>query len=290
MDLQALKFFQSVAEMGSISAAARELNYAQSNITTKVQQLEADLQTILFYRHNRGITLTPKGKSLMIYAEKIFQLIEETSRVMKDDEIPKGPLAIGSMETTAAIRLPSLLSKYHHDYPNVDLTLKTGSTEQNIQWVLHYELDGAFVSGPIDHSELIQTTVIEEELVLITDRNHPSLSSLKDSQNRILLVFHPGCSYRAKLEQWMHHEGVFPTKIMQFGSLEAILGCVAAGLGISLLPISVIQKHGQNGGIRYHSIPSPYRKAETVFIHRKDTFMPASLIKFIEIFNDEKSV
>ncbi|CAM5567011.1 HTH-type transcriptional regulator GltR OS=Lysinibacillus sphaericus OX=1421 GN=gltR_2 PE=3 SV=1 [Lysinibacillus sphaericus] len=139
MDLHALNIFKSVAEKGSISQAARDLNYAQSNITTKIQQLENDLQTTLFYRNNRGTTLTSKGKVLLTYAENIFNLIEETVKVMQDNQIPQRPLSIGSMETTAAVRLPSLLSKYHHEYPNVDLNLKTGPTQQNIQGVLHYE-------------------------------------------------------------------------------------------------------------------------------------------------------
>lgn len=101
MDLHALKVFQLVARMGSISSAARELNFAQSNITTKIQQLENHLQTTLFYRNNRGTTLTPKGKMLLTYTDKIFQLIDETNKAMKDEETPKGPLIIGSMETTA---------------------------------------------------------------------------------------------------------------------------------------------------------------------------------------------
>ncbi len=164
---------------------------------------------------------------------------------MNDDQIPKGPLVIGSMETTAAVRLPALISTYHKEYPDVDFTLKTGSTEQNIQGVLQYELDGAFVAGPIEHTELIQKEVIEEELVLITDTIQPPLSSIKDIQTRTLLVFRSGCSYRAKLEQWLHQEGVIPNKIMEFGTLDAIIGCVSAGLGISMLPNSVIAKHIQ---------------------------------------------
>lgn len=285
MDLHALKVFQLVAQMGSISSAARELNFAQSNITTKIQQLENHLQTTLFYRNNRGTILTPKGKMLLTYSEKIFQLIEETSKVMKDDETPKGPLIIGSMETTAAVRLPSILSKYHHDYPDVDLTLITGPTEQHIQGVLQYDLDGAFVAGPVDHPELIQKKLVEEELVLITDRLHPSMSSIKDIQTRTLLVFRSGCSYRAKLEQWLHQEGITPNKIMEFGTLEAILGCVSAGLGISMLPYAVVEKYVQVGTLRLHSIPNPYGKVETVFIHRKHTFMPTSLMKFIDMFS-----
>src|SRR5690348_880591 len=111
MDLHTLKIFQTVAKLGSISQAARELKYEQSNITMKIQQLESDLQTTLFYRHNRGTALTTKGSLLLTYAEKIFDLIDETKNVMMDDQTPRGPLIIGSMETTAAVRLPVLFSK-----------------------------------------------------------------------------------------------------------------------------------------------------------------------------------
>lgn len=290
MDLQALKVFQTVAKMGSISGAARELNYAQSNITTKIQQLENHLQTTLFYRHNRGILLTSKGESLLIYAERIFRLIEETNKVMKDDQTPKGPLLIGSMETTAAIRLPMLLSKYHQDYPDVDLTLHTGPTEQHLHSVLQYELDGAFVSGPIDHPEIIQETVFEEELVLITDRKQSSLSSLKEIENRTLLVFRSGCSYRSNLEDWLHQEGVVPNKIMEFGTLDAIIGCVAAGLGISLLPYSVVAKQINDGTLRQHKLPNPYSKVDTLFIYRKDKYVATPLTKFLDLLSEEKGL
>lgn len=286
MDLQALKIFQSVAELGSISQAARELNYAQSNITTKIQQLEANLQTTLFYRHNRGTTLTSKGEVLLSYTDELFQLLEEMKKVMSDDQTPKGPLMIGSMETTVAVRLPALLSTYYHEYPAVDLTIKTGPTEQNVQDVLQYKLDGAFVAGPIEHSNLAYKTVIEEELVLVTDTIHPPFSSIKEIQNRTVLVFRKGCSYRARLEDWLHHEGVIPEKIMEFGTLDGIIGCVSAGLGISLLPKSVVAKYVQVGQIRQHSIPNRFGKVKTIFIYRKDKYMSTSLVKFIEMLSN----
>lgn len=290
MDLHALKIFQTVAKSGSISQAARELEYAQPNITMKIQQLETDLQTTLFYRHNRGTTLTAKGSTLLAYTEKIFNLIEETKSVINDDHIPKGPLVIGSMETTAAVRLPALISKYHKDYPDVDFTLKTGPTDQHIQGVLQYKLDGAFVAEPVEHPDLIQREVIEEELVLITDSHHPPLSSIKDIQTKTLLVFRSGCSYRAKLEQLLHREGIVPNKTMEFGTIDAIVGCVAAGLGASMLPRSVVSKYVQDGTLRQHPIPDPYGKVKTVFIHRRDKYVPASLKKFINMLSDEKGL
>lgn len=281
MDLHTLKIFQTVAKKGSISQAARELQYAQSNITMKIQQLESDLQTTLFYRHNRGTALTAKGSLLLTYAEKIFDLIEETQNMMTDDQTPKGPLIIGSMETTAAVRLPSVLSKYHKDFPEVDLTIKTGSTEENIHGVLQYELDGAFVAGPITHPELIQKEVFEEELVLITDTKHPPISSIKDIQTRTMLVFRTGCSYREKLEQWLQQERIIPNKIMEFGTLDAIIGCVCAGLGLSMLPLSVVTKHIQEGTLRQHSIPNEYGIVKTIFIYRKERYVTTPLFKFI---------
>lgn len=290
MDLQALRFFQSVAELGSISKAARELNYAQSNLTFKIQQLETDLNTTLFYRHNKGTTLTDKGKVLLSYSEEVFQLLDEIKEMISDDQTPKGPLVIGSMETTAAVRLPALLSKFHREYPAVDLTLRTGPTEQNVQDVLRYELDGAFVAGPIEHPELTYKTVFEEELVLVTDVFQQSLSSLVEIQNRTILVFRNGCSYRARLEEWLQHEGVIPKKIMEFGTLDGIIGCVSAGLGISLLPRSVVSKNVEEGLIIEHSIPEQFGKVKTIFVYRKDKYMSTSLEKFTEMLSNETAI
>ncbi|WP_028552347.1 LysR family transcriptional regulator [Paenibacillus sp. UNC451MF] len=287
MDLHALKVFQTVSRTGSITKAAQELNYAQSNVTTKIQQLESHFHTTLFYRHNRGITLTSKGHTLLAYAERIFQLIEESAQAMQDDPLPNGPLRIGSMETTAAVRLPEYLVSYHRTYPNVDLTLTTGPTEDHIQAVLHYELDGAFVAGPVEHPELLQMNVLQEELALITDSLHPRLTATADLQNRTMLVFRQGCSYRAKLQSLLHQDGIFPDKIMEFGSLEAILGCVKAGLGISLLPLSVVERYIHEGSLQMHPLPNQHALVQTVFIRRKDTLLTSALVHFMEMFRSE---
>lgn len=287
MDLHLLHIFRTVARLGSISQAAKELQYAQSNITMKIQQLEKKLQTTLFYRYNRGMTLTDKGSLLLTYSEKIFHLIEETESAMNDDQTPSGSLIIGSMETTAAVRLPAFLSTYHKAFPNVDLTLETGSTEHNIQGVLQHKIDGAFVAAPIEHPALNQKEVFEEQLVLVTDTKHPDISSIHDIQTNTVLAFRTGCAYREKLEHWLHQEGMIPAKIMELGTMDAIIGCVSAGLGLSMLPLSVVSKHIQAGSLKQHFIPHPYEKVKTVFIYRKDRYMPASLREFINLFQDE---
>jgi LysR family transcriptional regulator, cell division regulator len=118
----------------------------------------------------------------------------------------------------------------------------------------------------------------------------PSLSSIKEIENRTLLVFRSGCSYRAKLEDWLHQEGVVPNKIMEFGTLDAIIGCVAAGLGISMLPYSVVAKQINDGTLRQHKLPNHYGKADTLFIYRKDKYVATPLTKFLDLLSEEKEL
>ncbi|MDU0154504.1 glutamate biosynthesis transcriptional regulator GltR [Bacillus cabrialesii] len=286
MNIQLLQVFLTTAREGSISKAAQTLNYAQSNVTNKIQQLETDLQTKLFYRHSRGITLTPPGQILVSYSEKILNTIEEARAAMGESSAPSGPLRIGSMETTAAVWLPQLLAHYNSLYPNVDLHLVTGPTEQQIQAVLHYELNGAFISGPIEHPDLVQEKVLEEEMVLVTSASHPDISSIHDVQTQTMLVFREGCSYRAKLNNILQEEGLLPVKLMEFGILEAIIGCVSAGLGISLLPRSIIAAHEKQGRIRSHAISDKYSLVTTMFIRRKDTLITPALSAFLTNMRD----
>lgn len=281
MDIQLLKVFFTTAQEGSISKAAQKLNFAQSNITHKIQQLEADLQTLLFYRHNRGITLTPSGQILVSYAEKILHVVQEARSAVGDSSVPTGPLLLGAVETTAAVRLPKLLTKYHADYPAVDISLITGPTDKHLQAVLHYELNGAFVAGPVEHPDLVQEKVIDEELVLVTPISHPPINSIYDVQPYKLLVFHSGCSFRARLNQLLNEEGILPVKLMEFESFETIIGCVGAGLGISLLPRSIVSEQEQQGRIRCHTIPGKHAILTTVFIRRKDALITPALSAFI---------
>ena len=154
MELSDLLTFSTVARLGGITRAADELNTVQSNVTQRVKALEAEIGTALFERHSRGMTLTGAGRRLLPYAQRMAALSREAVLAARDDGEPKGPLSIGSMETTAAVRLPSLLAEFHRRFPAVRLTLRTSTTADLVAGVLDGTFDGAFVAGPIDHAEL----------------------------------------------------------------------------------------------------------------------------------------
>jgi DNA-binding transcriptional LysR family regulator len=289
MEIKDLRIFLKVAENGSISKAAKSLNYVQSYVTVRIQQMEEELQTELFHRSSRGMVINSEGKKLLFYAQKIISMVDEMLKVVQDSDNPVGTLEIGTVETLN--KLPMILSAYHKKYPNIDLSLVTGVTKDIVEDILNFKLDGAFVTGNFNHPQIAQYTVFEEELVLISNKEEIPVEELK---NKPLLVFKQGCSYRSKLEEWVRDEGRINAKIMEFGTLETILGSVIAGLGITIIPKSTISLLEADGVVRIYQIPEKYSKITTVFIRRADSFLTNTMQKFIEtienVSDQEKKV
>lgn len=282
MDLSSLKVFKTVAVEGSISKASEKLNYVQSNVTARIQQLEKELNQQLFYRHSRGITLTPSGEIFLKYAEDILQLCDEAISVVMDSETPRGKLKIGSIDETAAVQLPFILSSYHKKYPAVELSLSTGPSIKHIESILQYELDGAFVVGPVNRPDLREVSVTDEELVLISSSSVDIDIDLSTLLKNPFLKLSNVCIYREKFEEWLKKEGFGLDNIIEFSSLEGIISCVKSGFGISLLPKSLVKRLDPEESIVCHSIPEDYRRMKVSFIWRNTSYISTPLKKFLE--------
>jgi DNA-binding transcriptional LysR family regulator len=282
MDAGDLRVFETVARLGGMSRAAAELNTVQSNVTARVRLLEEELGTALFHRHSRGVTLTAAGQRLLPYAVRIRQLLGEAGRAARDDGTPKGRLTVGSLETTAALRLSPVLSAYAAAWPDVDLVLTTGTSRELIEAVLERDLEGAFVCGPVDHPELAQEVVFREELALVAS---PSAATLHDCLRRAglkIVVLRAGCSYRQRLEDILARRGVVGVRRLEFGTLDAILACVAAGLGVTLLPRIVVEEARRAGRVAVHGLPPDEAGVETMFVRRRDALMSRALAAFLQ--------
>ena len=270
LDLQALRIFKAVADEASVTRAAAQLHYVQSNVTTRLRQLETELGVQLFHRVNGRLVITPAGTKLRGYADRLLRLAQEAKRSVATDGVPRGPLSVGSMETTAAARLPRLLAGFHVRYPEVELAIETGPTDHLIQRVVDFRLDAALVAGPVEHPALEGRDVFEEELALITSRTHAPVASPRDVADTMLLVFRTGCSYRRRLESWLESGGVTPRRTLEFGTFEGILGCVAAGMGVSLMPRAITEQRGLRNTVAVHTVPPRFAKVQTVMVWRRD--------------------
>jgi DNA-binding transcriptional LysR family regulator len=124
MELADLHIFRAVVNEGGVTRAATRLNRVQSNVTTRVRLLEEELGVLLFIREGKRLHLSPTGKVLLDYADRLLDLAQE-ARAAMGDNTPRGPLRLGAMDSTAAIRRPGPLSEFHRRYPDVKLDLTT---------------------------------------------------------------------------------------------------------------------------------------------------------------------
>jgi DNA-binding transcriptional LysR family regulator len=283
-----LNLFAAVARYGSITKAARRLNTVQSNVTTRLRLLEEELGVSLFQRHHHGVTLTRSGRELLPYAHQLDVLLQKARCAVSGDGGTRGTLRIGSMETTAAARLPALLRKYVTAHRNVDVAIETGTTRVLTQAVLEYRLDGAFVAGPVEVDELEQTRSFVEELVLVSSPEYKSVTAaIQQGKIPKMFVFRVGCSYRQKLERFLAVRGLTLVSQLEMGTLEGIIGCVSAGLGITMMPYSVVKPHAKRGEVAVHRLAPADARVETVFITRRDLVRSPALDEFLSVIGEQ---
>lgn len=281
LDIKSLEVFKAVAIEQSITKAAEKLNYVQSNVTARIQRLEQELGVPLLYRYHKKISLTPAGRELLPYVNKLLFDFEEAIEAVKLSSTPRGSLHIGAMESTATTRLPIIFSRYHKEFPSVDLSLYMAPTVDQVNAILNYKIDGAFVDGPILHPEIIEYPVLEESLVLITSYSTETFH-IESILHEPLLSSFAHCTYLGIWQKWLADNDFAPMRVMEYGTLEGVLKCVENGLGVTVLPISMVESRMQDK-LNCHPLPDPHRTVPTVFIMRRDSYMTSALSKFMEL-------
>jgi len=283
MDAADLRIFQSVAGLGSMNKAALELNTVQSNVTARIRSLEDEVGFALFERTNRGVTLTAAGKRLLPFAARAARLLDDARRAVADEGTPSGILTIGSLDTTAALHLSPILAAFVATYPEVDLSLRTGTSCELVEQVLNRQLDGAYVCGPADHPDLLVEPFVREELVILTASAITSFEALIKKPDLKIIVLKAGCSYRLQLEAMLARRGVVGVRQLEFGTLEAIISCVSAGVGVTLLPRALIGSVWENGRVHVHPLPNDEGQVETIFIRHRKAFTSSALHAFLDL-------
>ncbi|MBP1318184.1 LysR substrate-binding domain-containing protein [Herbaspirillum huttiense F1] len=270
MELAELEIFRTVVAEGGVTRAAERLNRVQSNVTTRIKQLEQSIGVPLFVRDRKRLVLTASGEALLDYAERILDLVQEAREVVSPQN-PRGRLRIGSMESAAASRLPAPLAEFHQRWPEVRLELSTGPTDVLIAGVRAGKLDAALVAGPIEDAALSATPLYKEELLLVTPRSHRRVRSPEDVMLDTLIVFEQGCAYRRHAESWFAGQGKggVPVRTLELASYHAILACVAAGAGVAVVPRSVIAMQMEPHGFATHSLGRDGR-VTTFLISRRE--------------------
>ncbi|WP_163853089.1 LysR family transcriptional regulator [Paenibacillus elgii] len=281
MELTDLRMVLAIMKEGSITGAAKKLDYVQSNVTARIRKLEAELGTQLFHRSLKGVVPTEKGLLFCQYASDILNMVEEAAVAVKEPDHPCGPLRIGVVETIASSAFfIHALSEFQRKYPEVSLSLINGTSSQNYEMVLDRRLDGAFLTGQYDISPLQVAYEIQEEVFLLASALRKEGFSPLEIANATWVVFPKGCPLRAANEDWLQDEGISSKNLIEVSTLDTMLNCVRAGIGYTFLTEAVVDTDDER--LRIHTVPEPYRFLTTRLVSRKEQFRSKAFAAFAD--------
>lgn len=288
MQINDLLIFKAVAEHSSFSKAAAATYTVQSNVTARIKMLETEFNTTLFARTSRSIQLTDAGAELLKTAKQILLMIEQTKTAINGGEqYVKGMVRIGCIHTTAALRVPGILQHFGETYPDVEFKLKTGTSAALVKEVLACQLDGAFVAGDITDPRLSVQPILTEKLGIVASSLITSYEHLQQAGRKLkLIVFSDGCSYRKLAERVIKDWPVNKISLIEMDTLEGILNAVEKNVGVTLLPVSVIEKLYQYKSLKVFSLPDDFSQMATIFVKREDIGMSNAYTKFYQSITD----
>lgn len=247
MEIKQLKTFKAVADHLSFHKAAGAINYAQSTVSAQIMTLEEDLGIPLFERLGRHIMLTEAGENLYQYACKMLELAEAARADLVEGVRLAGTLTIRVPESFCVHRLTPVVVKFHNRMPNVKLRFITCAQEELKRDLRKGVTDLAFLlTESIQSKDLAVENLGTEHLVFVAAPNHP-LSKIDKFEtdmlaDHTLLLSRVDCSYRRILEQILKESQCEPKMVLEFNSVAAIIECVAAGLGVTLIPEIAVRR------------------------------------------------
>lgn len=289
MEHRQLRTFAAVAKELSFTRAAAELGYVQSAVTAQVKALEKELGVPLFDRLGRRVVLTDAGKDLLGYAVRMLDLSEEARATVSrggDGGGVAGTLAVGASETLCIYRLPGLFRAFRSRHPRVDFRFRPVPYADLKGLVGEGVLDVAFLlEEPVREKNLAAEALVREPLVLVAPPDHELAERSRVDYEHLagepMLSTEPGCSYRRAFERELAKRGVGPGRVLEFDSVEAIKRCVAAGLGVSVLPEVTVADELEGGKLAALDLAGPPLEVETQTVWHAGRWLSPAVEAFI---------
>lgn len=261
MDINLLKIFIHVSNTSSISKAAKELNFTQSNITLRIKQLEKELDCKLFHRVPKGVILTQEGKKLYPNAKEILNKYENTLLKLKNINYYES-ISIGSTHSNASTRLSNFVIDFHTKFPKTKIYINMYATPFVLENVLNAKLDMAFLSGNPKHQNISILHSFDEQMYIIKPKNIKF--------KNCILGFHEFCEYFTYFKNYQQKIKNFDYEVMILQNYEMILSCVKVGMGFSLLPLSIIKKFNYENEIKLEKLHDKQCNLSTYLICLKN--------------------
>ena len=288
MEVRQLQIFRVLAEELNFTRTAEKVHTVQSNVTAQIRALEEELGAPLFDRLGRRVTLTDAGRRFQPFAEKALTAMEQGQRVIQAGTEPSGPLRVGSPESILTYRLPPILRTFRQRFPHVELSFRPHLNETLVTELESGKLDMVIcMSDTVPNAALVSAPLQTEKILLLGHASHPLTRKAgvhpSDLTGQTLLLTESGCGYRNKLDRILTLQSIRPGNITEFSSVEAMKQCVAAAMGLGLLPEIVVARELRQRQFKAMRWAGPPLDIRTHILWHKDKWVSPAMAAFRDL-------
>src|SRR5215210_6848071 len=256
ISIQGLRVFLSILEQGSLSAAGRQMGSSQPAVSNHLHALEKRFGVALLIRGGRA-RATPAGECLANHARRVLEEISDLEEDMVHYSAPHGRLVVGASTTPGEVLVPHVASEFSARYPDVMLDVEIADTEETLNALLEREIEVAVVGREVDHPRLDSRAIEQDELVSVVAATDPLAGSdvtPEDLADRPFVMREKGSATRQATEEGLATVGIAPRVAMELGSNAAVVGAVAEGAGIGVVPVRTLKSEEQVGRLRVRDL------------------------------------
>lgn len=287
MDIRNIQTFIRVAELGSFTQVARELNYVQSTVTMQIQQLERELGYPLFDRIGKKVSLTALGTEFLAYAYEMTHLIQKAQRLGDTSANLHGTLRVGVLESLLFGPLTALLPRFREQYPNLDLRLTMGQTSELLRQLKENKLDMVYLSAELNtDADLCCCYRRQEERIFIASPSYPPARKSRVAAAELFgydfIVTERGGVCYSRLRELAAQQGVLLRDAVEVDSTAVITELVAKGMGLAFLPAYAVEKAIADGCVARVAVDLPPQTYYSQILCHKSRWMSPFMTGLVE--------
>ncbi|KGE17139.1 LysR family transcriptional regulator [Paenibacillus wynnii] len=287
MIVDALRVFVTVAEQSHFSKAGELLNLSQPGVSLHIRNLENELGAKLLHRSPKQVRLTEAGAILYKHAKQILTHYEEAGQEiqMLQDQVT-GSIHIGASFTVGEYILPAKLAEFANQYPQVNLQVTIGNTEEVIGAVRTNQLDIGFIEGETQDADLTVIPYMKDEMIVVSPTDHPLSDNIvvekEMLRDQVWVLREHGSGTRAFSDHFMEETNINVKRSYVFNSSQGVKEAVSAGLGIAMLSRWIVRKELASGEIKELRIRHNHLERDFSIIRHKDSTSSMALNVFLQ--------
>ena len=252
MQYDALRTFITLVEVNNFTKTSEILHISQPSVSLHIKNLEQEFQTTLFIRSPKSVQITPTGQILYERAKQIMAIHEAAKEdILAHHHAIQGTLVIGASFTIGEYILPPLLARLQRKFPQLELQVIIGNTDEIIQFAKLLQIDIGLIEGQSRDQELVIRPFMQDELFIVGASNHPLTNrpaiTISELQQQNWVAREAGSGTRTYLDHLFRINGLQVKSLLTISSNQGVKESVIHGLGLSLLSGCVIEREINNG-------------------------------------------